>query len=520
MPWPLRLSAVLMAVLFAAWCALLAPQWLGDANLTHGLFMPVVLAALLYEGARSGSTRYLPDTPAVDVLQAAVALGGLLTGLAGGSFAALMGWDHSLADFLLTLGMAGLLLALLMAASRAGARAVPFAWPCLAAVLLCVLCAPLPPGTAARLTALLQQEVTESVLQTLNALGVPAFRRGNIIELAHARLGVDEACSGLRSLVSCIFAGIFISAAWVRRTGPRILIVALAAPLALAMNLLRSLALAFAAERGLRIGGLLHDAAGLSILAATSVALVLLGAWLSGGSRGETVPAAATAGRPRRAPGWIALLPLLAAVALVASWAVKPLEHASPAGRLPDLAAILPDRVPGWEASPPADLREFAPELRTGCLFQRTYSRLGPSGREEVTLYVAYWRPGQASVTSVSSHTPDMCWPGQGWAAVPEHARTLGLRVARRTLPPAQARAFARPGERLNVWYWHLYGGRPVEDFDTHSPLRLLAEAAAHGVRADRSQIFVRISANAGWSQIGDGALLPVFFSGLRRWGL
>ena len=112
LPWPLRLSAVLMAVLFAAWCALLAPQWLGDANLTHGLFMPVVLAALLYEGARSGSTRYLPDTPAVDVLQAAVALGGLLTGLAGGSFAALMGWDHSLADFLLTLGMAGLLLAL------------------------------------------------------------------------------------------------------------------------------------------------------------------------------------------------------------------------------------------------------------------------------------------------------------------------------------------------------------------------------------------------------------------------
>ena len=36
-----------------------------------------------------------------------------------------------------------------------------------------------------------------------------------------------------------------------------------------------------------------------------------------------------------------------------------------------------------------------------------------------VTLYVAYWRPGQAPVSLVDAHTPDACWPGTGWEPRP-----------------------------------------------------------------------------------------------------
>ena len=518
-PWTFRVGTILVAVLFAVWCALMWPEWMSQPNLTHGLFMPVVLAALLYEGAKSRSPHYLPDNAGMDILQGAVAVFAVLAAAAGGFYGDTMGWDHALAQFFLGTAMAALILVLLMAMGRNGARALPFGWPCAAAVLLCVLCAPVPPGTSARLTAALQLGVTESVLRILNAVGVPAFRTGNVIELAHARVGVEEACSGLRSLVSCVFAGIFISAAWMRRTAARVLIVLIAAPLALAMNLLRSLGLAYAAGRGLRIDGLLHDVAGIAILVATSAILVFMGAVL-GGSQGEPAPRAQVpSGRFRRAPGWIALCALVAATALTVSWAMRPLEFASPKGALPNLASILPDRVEGWEVSAPEDLRIYAPELRTGCLMQRTYTRLRPWGREEVTLYVAYWRPGQASVSLVSSHTPDMCWPGQGWDMVPEVTGTEALRVGHRALPPSQARAFVRPEEKLYVWYWHLYGGLPVEDFDTHSPRRLLAEVVANGIRANRNQIFVRISANAGWSQVADGPLLATFFSGLRRWG-
>jgi exosortase len=518
-PWTLRLSAIMTAFLFATWCWLMGPQWMGEPNLMHGLLMPVVFAALVYEGATSGSNRFLPDTVAMDLLQFLTASIGLLAAAAGTLYGATMGWDHALASFLLGAALAALLLSMLMAFSRRGTRLIAFGWPCVAAILLCLLCAPMPPGTAARLTSLLQLGVTQAVLQMLNAIGIPAFTTGNVIELAHARVGVDEACSGLRSLVSCVFAGVFISAAWVRTPLARVLVVLLAAPLAIGMNLLRSFALAYAAERGLRADGPLHDFAGIAILAFTSILLVLVGVAFGAKATPRPRRAESPALRPRRAPGWIALGAALAAVAMMGASALISHRAARPSGRLPDLASILPDKVPGWQVSAPDYLGRFSSELRTSCLLQRSYSRPTPTGREEVTIYVAYWRPGQAPVTFVSSHTPDMCWPGLGWRIVPEVASTPVLRVDQLSLPPAQARSFERSAEALNVWYWHLYGGHVVEHFDPHSPLRVLSDAVKNGARANRSQLFLRISANAVWPDIADGALLPTLFAGLHEWG-
>ncbi len=519
MPWTLLLSAMVMAVVFAAWCALMWPQWMRGPTLAHGIFMPVVFVALLYEGRQSRAGFFMPDNAGMDVLQALTALMGLLAAAAGSFYGDTMGWDHAVASFLLSAALVALLLSLLMAFSRRGVRIIAFGWPCIAALLLCMLCAPVPPGTSARLTSILQLGVTETVLRILNAIGVPAFRTGNVIELAHARVGVDEACSGLRSLVSCIFAGVFISAAWVRAPLARVLVVLLAAPLAIGMNLVRSFLLAYGAARGLRIGGPLHDFAGIAILVLTSLVLVGVGVVFGSGARPNPRHTPSTPAHPRSAPGWIALITVLLTSVMMGYWALRPLERASTAGAGPDLAAILPGAIPGWEVSAPEDLGQFEPELGTDCLMQRSYSRLTPSGRELVTLYVAYWKPGQASVTFVSSHTPDMCWPGLGWAMVPGKTSTEDLQVARRALPPAQARSFERSAESLNVWYWHLYGGRLVVDFDTRSPLRLLSEAVKRGARRNRDQIFVRISANASWPEVSDGALLPTVFLGLREWG-
>jgi hypothetical protein len=47
----------------------------------------------------------------------------------------------------------------------------------------------------------------------------------------------------------------------------------------------------------------------------------------------------------------------------------------------------------------------------------------------------------------------------------------------------------------------------------------VLSQVVENGARANRGQIFVRISANAEWSQIDDGALLSTSFGGLRQWG-
>jgi hypothetical protein len=76
----------------------------------------------------------------------------------------------------------------------------------------------------------LQQWVTGGVLQALHLLGVPARQHGNVIELATTTVGVEEACSGIRSLISCVFAGFFFAGWLVRRPLGRLCLI-LAAPL-------------------------------------------------------------------------------------------------------------------------------------------------------------------------------------------------------------------------------------------------------------------------------------------------
>ena len=55
------------------------------------------------------------------------------------------------------------------------------------------------------------------VVRVLGAVGIAAFQDGNVIELARTSVGVSEACSGVRSLISCTVAGLFLSATLVRR---------------------------------------------------------------------------------------------------------------------------------------------------------------------------------------------------------------------------------------------------------------------------------------------------------------
>src|SRR5690606_39079118 len=135
------------------------------------------------------------------------------------------------------------------------------------------LTTPLPPGTYSRLTLSLQLLVSEGVLRMLHLLGIAAIRHGNIIDLAHTSVGVEEACSGIRSLISCVFAGMFFSATLVRRPWARAWILALAAPIALAMNFVRSLGLTLLAYKGVDISGAWHDLTGFAVLGVTAVML-------------------------------------------------------------------------------------------------------------------------------------------------------------------------------------------------------------------------------------------------------
>ncbi|MGA3008248.1 MAG: exosortase/archaeosortase family protein, partial [Opitutaceae bacterium] len=400
---------------------------------------------------------------------------------------------------------------------------IPLNWISFKAVFLWLQCAPITPCTKMRNTLTMQLLVTRSVIAALHLLGVAALRNGNLIELGRTTVGVEEACSGVRSLVSCVFAGFFFSAALVRRPSARVLIVVLAAPLALVMNFLRSLTLTLLANRDVDISRTWHDFTGYAVLGLTAMILGGLALLLARGDRGGTfAPTAPTApaGRCPRPLEVLLTVGLALAVGMVVLFAVNT-RRAPPAGPIPDLAAIVPAQVDGWEVQTAADLYRFSGTLQTDHLIQRTYLKRTTDDRlVQVTIYVAYWPAGQAPVSLVASHTPDACWPGAGWLPDPKENARIRLTAAGRVLPPAEYRIFHHESYPQCVWFWHLYDRRPIAYENPYSPRELLRLAWAYGFGHPGPQFFIRISSNREWAAFNDDPLVRELFAHLQPYGL
>jgi hypothetical protein len=210
---------------------------------------------------------------------------------------------------------------------------------------------------------------------------------------------------------------------------------------------------------------------------------------------------------------------LLGAATLV--FFVRDTTASAPGGRpVPDLLAILPSSAGGWLVEDTPDLYQFAGILRTDHLAQRTYRRKDAAGMEQVTIYVAYWSEGQASVGLVGSHTPDACWPGAGWVAAAVPDPIVALEVGGRTLPAAQHRLFVDEGYPQQVWYWQMYEGRTVDVGNPKSVRALIGIALRYGFRKGGSQAFVRISCNRSWADISREPFVSEFVERARVLGL
>jgi exosortase len=532
--WPrgYRASVALLGALLLAWSFHLGPQWLRNPDLSHGLFTPFLFLLLLHEARTRGARRWLTPGWAPAILVAATLLGGWLLLALGGVYAAAVGWTHALVNFLLGAAASALCAAVGLAGADARVRALPLNWPAGVAAGLWIFSAPIPPGTYTALTLELQLGVTHVVLGALHMLGVPAVRNGNIIELANVAVGVEEACSGVRSLLSCVFAALFFSAALVRRPARRAVLLVLAPLLALAMNIARSLSLTLLAHAGVEIAGAWHDLTGFAVLALTAALLAALALVLERAGANAGAPAAGRdpptngsaagaagdkSGKPPRSllPAGLGVAGLLVGF-FVFNTRAAPRSTVPP----PDFATLLPAAPPGWEVATSGDLYRFAPQLQTSHLFQRTYGRATANGSDQFTVYLAYWPAGQTPVSLVASHTPDACWPGAGWTPQPTATPRVELAVAGRGLAPAEHRFFTQEDFPQHVWYWHLYDGRVLHHDGLGSPLKLLRLALRYGFRRDGDQLFVRISSNRDWETLSQDPLVREITERLRVLGL
>lgn len=144
--------------------------------------------------------------------------------------------------------------------------------------LVWLVSAPMVSAVESELNLFLLRKVVTVVSFVFDVLGLPIEQQGNVLVLPSGSVGVEDACSGIRSLTGCLFAGSFLAAVFLERLWKKIALVAAALVLAFVTNLARGLFLtAWAYRYGARaIEGTVHDVAGYSVLGLTVVGLLCL----------------------------------------------------------------------------------------------------------------------------------------------------------------------------------------------------------------------------------------------------
>ncbi len=234
--WPLYFGLFLV-VLWAYWPALatMARKWARDPQYSHGYLVPLFALALLWSRRHQLAAAPRPSAWGAALLATAAALR---------AAAAYLYFDWLDGVSLLPC-LAGVCLL------AGGRQALRWAWPSIAFLVFMV---PLPGQVEARLGFPLQALATRSSTYALQTLGLPAVAEGNRILLNEARIGVVEACNGLRMLL--LFGAVCTAVALVIRRPPldKAVLLLSAVPVALAANVVRITAT-----------GVVHELAGAAV---------------------------------------------------------------------------------------------------------------------------------------------------------------------------------------------------------------------------------------------------------------
>jgi exosortase len=260
--------AIALSLIIGWWIYDLQFQWRELVDYQYGWLVAIMAAYLAWE---RWPTRPRTDRPVKPWIGLSVALLGapfvLLAELYKQSVA-----NTQLASFTLSVGCTLFSIAvLLLAFGRATTR--HFRFP----LLFIYVAVPLPGVIWNPIVLSLQELITSLNVATLQLVGIPAVQQVSIILLPNCSVGVDEACSGVRSLQSSIMAALFIGDLTLRRAWVKWALLVAGIGLAVAGNYLRSLYLTLTAyHHGLDAIKAVHDVAGWSILAGTAAGLIAL----------------------------------------------------------------------------------------------------------------------------------------------------------------------------------------------------------------------------------------------------
>lgn len=255
----------------------------------------------------------------------------------------------------------------------------------------------------------LMRAVASINVEVLNAIGVSAVQMGNVIEVGSGFVGIDEACTGVRSLQATFMVSLFLGEFYSFSVARRFILVLAGAGLAFFCNLIRTFLLVYVgAEQGVEAIHKWHDPAGHTILMAC-----LLGLWgvsmLLGSGRKTAATAGAQTSTAFRIPAL--LLGVILAFTVVAEGGTQAWYgvHEARAARLEPWAVTWPTHARNWKSVPVADQAQELLRYNEG----GGGAWLGADGKQWA-MYFFKWLPGRTAGLFIKNHRPDICLPASG----------------------------------------------------------------------------------------------------------
>ena len=359
----------------------------------------------------------------------------------------LLAWVHAAAVVTLTLVM------IWFVGGPAGAGWVRhFAFP----VAFIFVAVPWPTVIEVPIIQGLMRMVAGVAAETAMLLGIPAQIEGNLIRVSNGLVGVNEACSGIRSLQTSLMIGLLFGELKRLSVLRRVALVAGAVAIALFANFFRAVFLvAIAATNNISEVSHWHDIAGYTIVALVFVSTMGL-AYLLGRKKRTVVagvlatqkpseggpPAESRTLQPTRLPLRLPVSWLAAAICWLllveigtaawyrvhetnlvsgARWSVQWPEQAPNFRKLridPEIRGVLrydEGLAAAWTIM-------STPETTDGPVAPATAVKGSTPNAIACYLYVFRWKPGRNSALLANLHRPDVCLPASGWTQIADDA--------------------------------------------------------------------------------------------------
>ncbi|MDQ6656478.1 MAG: exosortase/archaeosortase family protein [Verrucomicrobiota bacterium] len=310
----------------------------------------------------------------------------------------ILSWTMAFSGLVLSFG------ALYLAGGRAWLR--HFAFP----LLFFLVAVPWPTQFEQFVIQGLMRVVASVNVEVLNTIGISAVQMGNVIEVGSGFVGIDEACTGVRSLQATFMVSLFLGEFYSFTVARRLILILSGALLAFFCNLVRTFFLVYIAEQqGTQAIKSWHDPAGLTILMICLFCLWGVSLLLGAGRAITPAPLRRLGGRAAMIPRFVPVLVLLSVAIAEAGTQAWYGIHEARTARVEPWDVTWPKTAAHWKEVP---IAEQAQELLR-------YNEGGGGAWDGADghqwgMYFFRWLPGRTAGLFIKNHRPDICLPASG----------------------------------------------------------------------------------------------------------